>query len=687
MKTKKLKTVLTILLFPIALLATECTTFTDIDSSSYKSDILAGSDEGWITCNDTFDPYRETFRIEAVKMVIVASGVNPPATTEQCFDDVPTDDWMNPYACYGKKSGLLVDRANFLPTDSINFAEASKLILRSVTNQSYSESGELWYEEYLQKMALYGFDLAPEATINRDYFTHILRTVQADPNKQPVVVEEPKEEEPTTENNDTTVEEPIVEDNETIESNTTTESNSSNEDIPTEVVNEVAQGGFEYWFEPYRCFDTTAPALELKVENDTADSNGNRNLDIEYYTDGGTQSCVDSWGETRQLRFGTRWSAEGIEFGDLTTAEDKSKYKYKKVRVTIPSGKATEVKLAVITTLGKVMVQSLFIDSDGEITFSDTVVYGLNDIKITNENILAKIKELIVKLERIKIRIAQLKEFSSRYRSNDALKNEFDAIKKELDDAKKAVDAIKQAIDQNIEDNDEKDALKKEADKIKKEIDDIKKLIDGYKQEENNSQEAIDTMNSEIDNIIAMMRSGEKSEEEIPTYSYSVPKGTSAISGTIDTTTLPKSIYALFIVDNAKWYGYSPHADVQEEIKSTYQVIDGVVEAHKGSLIFAYEDTTIEMREQTSDMDHEYNKGLSLHGTNGVGLSATDIECKKPNQLTAVIKVRGSEPSIYLPDSDSEELENFTTIDANDGYYVLCDKPFYKKKLKSKGKR
>ncbi len=134
MLSKKLKTVLTIFLFPVVVLATECTTFTDIDSSSYQIDILAGSDEGWITCKDAFEPYRETNRIEAVKMVLVASGVNPSATTEQCFDDIPTDSWMNPYACYGLNNNLLVDRDNFLPASSINFAEASKLILRSMTS-------------------------------------------------------------------------------------------------------------------------------------------------------------------------------------------------------------------------------------------------------------------------------------------------------------------------------------------------------------------------------------------------------------------------------------------------------------------------------------------------------------------------------------------------------------------------
>jgi len=664
MINKKLKTLLTILLFPIVVLATECTTFTDVDSSSYKSDILAGSNEGWISCRDTFEPYRKTNRIEAVKMVIVASGVNPPATTEQCFDDVPTDSWMNPYVCYGKNSGLLVNRANFLPEDSVNFAEASKLILRLVTNQSYSEAGELWYAEYLQKMALYGFNLAPEATINRDYFAHILRTVQANPNKQPAV-EEPTEEEPVVEENETpTVEEPTNEQN-----NSTTE-----ETTPTLAVNEVAQGGFEYWFEPYRCFDTTAPALELKVQNDTTDSNNNRILELEYYTTGGTQSCVDSWGETRELSFGTMWRAEGVEFGDLTTADDKSKYKYKKVRVTIPSGKATEIKLAVITTLGKVMVKSLFVDVDGKINQSATSVYGLNGNKITNETIISKIKDAITLLEQIKLKLDELVNYQSILRSNDGLKQEYDNIKKLLDDAKKSMDDIKQAIDNHIADNDEKDALKKEADGIKKAIDDIKKLIDGYKQDEDNSPEAINALKVEIDKVIAMMRSGEvivAVENKI-----AIPKGRSLISGNIAIDNLSDAIYAIWIVDNAKWYGYSPHADVRTQIKAKYQLIEGRIPPHKAVLVWATEDTTIDVGDTTSiDATHIYGSNFSMHGADNRGLSITGVECSDEKYtMTVAVKLMGDVPSVFMPDRVHETLENFGTVYQNDGYFVLCEK-------------
>ncbi|KIM11779.1 MAG: hypothetical protein KU38_06320 [Sulfurovum sp. FS08-3] len=669
MITKKLKIALVILLLPIMVLATECTTFTDIDGSSYKSDILVASDEGWISCRDTFEPYRATNRIEALKMVIVASGVNPPATTEQCFDDVPTGDWMNPYVCYGKNSGLLVNRSSFSPADSVNFAEASKLILRTLTHESYSETSTNWYDGYLAKMSLYGFKLAPSATINRDYFVYMVRTIQADPNKQPAT-EEPQVEEPTTQENETpTVEEPTNEQNNT----TTQESNSSNEDT-TEAVNEVAQGGFEHWFEPYRCFDTTAPALDLKVENNTQDSNNNRILDLEYFTSGGTQSCIDTEGESHELSFGTMWRGDGVEFGDLTSAEDKSIYKYKKVRVTIPNGKATTIKLAVITSLGKVMVTTLSINEAGEIIQGETIVYGLNGKKITNETIISKIKDAIAKLEAIKKRLDALLDFNTNLRANDKLKQEFDAIKKELDDAKKSIDDIKQAIDNTIADNDEKDALKKEADGIKKAIDDIKKMIDGYKQDEDNSQSAIDRLKAEIDKVIAMMRSGEvitAIENKI-----AIPKGRSLISGNIAIDNLSDAIYAIWIVDNAKWYGYSPHTDVQEQIKAKYRLIEGSIPPHKAVLVWATEDTTIDVGDDTPiEATHIYGNSLSMHGADNIGLSITGVECSQPNYtMIAAIKLMGDMPTLFMPDRVHETLESFSNIYQNDGYFVLCEK-------------
>jgi len=291
-----------------------------------------------------------------------------------------------------------------------------------------------------------------------------------------------------------------VEDNTTEENNSTDEANTTEESSGKSAIEEL-----QYWFEPYRCEGTTPPEFELVVEKDTIENN-NRILELEFYTSGGTQSCVDTFGITRELRLGTKWKSLGANITDLTPLD--SDIKYKRVRVTVPNGVATEIKVLVITTLGRVMGDTISVHANGNITQSGTTVYGLNGKTITNENIISKIKDAITLLEQIKLKLDELVNYQSILRANSGLKQEYNAIKKLLDDAKKAIDDIKQAIDNNIADNDEKNSLKSEADSIKKALDDIKKMIDDYKKTEDNSQSAIDTLKAEIDKVIAMLRSG-----------------------------------------------------------------------------------------------------------------------------------------------------------------------------------
>jgi len=297
------------------------------------------------------------------------------------------------------------------------------------------------------------------------------------------------------------------------------------------------------------------------------------------------------------------------------------------------------------------------------------LIYKLNTLSVNDTNVIVKIESAIDTLETIKPALDELATYDG-----DKLKQEYDNIKKLLDDAKKSMDDIKQAIDNNIADNDEKDALKKEADGIKKAIDDIKKLIDGYKQNEDNSPEAINALKAEIDKVIAMMRSGEvivAVENKI-----AIPKGRSLISGNIAIDNLSDAIYAIWIVDNAKWYGYSPHADVRTQIKAKYQLIEGRIPPHKAVLVWATEDTTIDVGDTTPiDATHIYGSNFSMHGADNRGLSITGVECSDEKYtMTVAVKLMGDVPSVFMPDRVHETLENFGTVYQNDGYFVLCEK-------------
>ena len=179
-----------ILFLPMVSFGAECTTFTDIDSSSYKSDILYASDKGWVSCKDTFNPLSNTTRREAIAMALLAGGHNPPDSTAQCFDDIVDETWARKYICYAKDKGIITANASFRPADDVSFQEASAMILNSMTSDSYTTTNDpdTWGNAYLEKMSYYGFTDDKLSKVERDYFTHILRAIELDPNKQPVVV-------------------------------------------------------------------------------------------------------------------------------------------------------------------------------------------------------------------------------------------------------------------------------------------------------------------------------------------------------------------------------------------------------------------------------------------------------------------------------------------------------------------
>jgi len=288
--------------------------------------------------------------------------------------------------------------------------------------------------------------------------------------------------------------------------------------------------------------------------------------------------------------------------------------------------------------------------------------YHLNDSEVTEPNIVAKIKDAIIELETIK---GGLNGFVS-----------YDELKQKLDGAMSEIDAIKQAIDDNIVDNNEKILLKAEADIIKSAIDDIKSLIDGYKSNNDNSVEAIDDIKSDIDGVIAMMVSGGTNSTTTDKSYIEVPKGRSVISGNIDVTKLPSEIYAVWIVDGGNWYGYSPDESVREAIKEKYRLIDDIIPAYKAVIVWANSDASIEIESDNriDNVTQSYGKNFTIHGANNQTFSVDDVVCNdERNSITGLFKVLGDEPSVFVPNREIENLENFTYIYSDEGYYVLCE--------------
>lgn len=306
---------------------------------------------------------------------------------------------------------------------------------------------------------------------------------------------------------------------------------------------------------------------------------------------------------------------------------------------------------------------------DGIISGSSTLLYGLNDISLSDETIVSKIKDAINELETIQGELGDLTSFDG-----DTLKQQYDGLKSRLDDAKAKMDAIKQSIDDNIADNDEKVRYKTEADKIKNAIEDIKTLVDGYKTNADNSSEAIDAIDGAIDGVIGMMRSSQDDESGVETTLISVKQGRNTISGNIDVTKLPPEIHSVWIVDRGNWYGYSPYSAVRDEINAKYLLIQDKVVNSKGMIVFAMADSEIESINSSSDKEHNYGIGYTLHGTNGESMNAGDIICDNDTAPVVVAKVRGDEPSVFVPNREIDGVDNFEYLDSDDGYFVLCDK-------------
>ncbi len=482
--------------------------------------------------------------------------------------------------------------------------------------------------------------------------------------KEKTTVETPPVETPPVENNTT-----VPDDNSPVENNETVVDENIENNTTIEPVGEKTIDGFRDWFTPYRCFDSIAPDLDLVVENDTKDNSNNRILDLEFYVSGGSQSCVDTDGVTHQLDVGTRWYAKGLEFEDLTSTD--SKIKYKRVRVTVPDGVATEIRLAVITTLGKLIVKSVIVDKNGNVSLSKTITYGLNGLEVKDKNILSKIKLVVEELKSIKLDVNALFQITRKKKKEDDLGKRFDAIKHRLDDAKKLLDKVKKEIDKK---NEDKKALEKEIDKIKKAIDSVKKLIDKYKKDGDNSAEAIETINNEIDGVIAMMVTKTSTSEDKDTKL--VLKGWNTISGNINLVSLPDTIRVVWIVDGGYLKGYSADKKLRDEISKRYELIETeTLGSHKGIWIYAYEDTEIELIDnEPSNMKHVFWKGYSIHGANNKYISfINDDICKDGLKLIASGKLTADKLSVYVPEKVIDGFENFIDIEQNEAYYILCD--------------
>lgn len=85
--------------------------------------ILAGYSDG------TFKPNNSITRAEALKILILASGLDY-AGTASYFSDVPQEVWFTPYVSYAKNNGIVggYEDGTFKPENSVTRAEVTKMV-------------------------------------------------------------------------------------------------------------------------------------------------------------------------------------------------------------------------------------------------------------------------------------------------------------------------------------------------------------------------------------------------------------------------------------------------------------------------------------------------------------------------------------------------------------------------------
>lgn len=134
--------------------------FSDVSNTSYnaaeiaylkKKNIISGNPDG------SFKPLSGVNRAELAKLIIIATKSTPTELDKNCFPDVK-EDWYAQYVCFAKKEGWLngYPDGNFRPEQTINQAEASKILLNAMgikiepnnLNPYFDVSESDWFEPY-----------------------------------------------------------------------------------------------------------------------------------------------------------------------------------------------------------------------------------------------------------------------------------------------------------------------------------------------------------------------------------------------------------------------------------------------------------------------------------------------------------------------------------------------------------
>mgnify|MGYP002725576467 CR=1 FL=1 len=149
-------TIAATLILIMSVSANAATTFNDVASVHINKDAIEKLKtdkiiEGY--SDSTYKPGNRINRAEFIK-IIIASIVKEP-TGSNCFKDVK-DEWFAKYICTAKEMGYIKGYADgtFKPANYINFAEASKIITKSMdVKEDETDTNKEWFAGYVNGLA------------------------------------------------------------------------------------------------------------------------------------------------------------------------------------------------------------------------------------------------------------------------------------------------------------------------------------------------------------------------------------------------------------------------------------------------------------------------------------------------------------------------------------------------------
>ena len=106
--------------------------FSDVEENTWFSGYVQGLKDAKVVSgysDNSYKPNNNVNRAEAVKMILISSGVKD-FSGNQSFQDVPKGSWFEPYVAYAFKEGIVKGKneKEFQPNANITRAEIAKVL-------------------------------------------------------------------------------------------------------------------------------------------------------------------------------------------------------------------------------------------------------------------------------------------------------------------------------------------------------------------------------------------------------------------------------------------------------------------------------------------------------------------------------------------------------------------------------